>query len=140
VHSLAAPDIVAVEEIQDNTGAADDGVVAADRTVARLTAAVVAAGGPQYSSRGINPADDQDGGQPGGNIRTVFLFNPARVDSSTAEPPTSTGPPRPPPSPDSVARPPSRCRPAGSIPPTRPGRPVASRWSASSASAASRCS
>lgn len=80
VHSLAAPDIVAVEEIQDNTGAADDGVVAADRTVARLTAAVVAAGGPQYTSRGIDPADDQDGGQPGGNIRNVFLFNPARVD------------------------------------------------------------
>jgi len=48
--------------------------------VARLTAAVVAAGGPQYSSRGIDPADDQDGGQPGGNIRNVFLFDPARVD------------------------------------------------------------
>jgi uncharacterized protein len=27
----------------------------------------------------IDPVNDQDGGQPGGNIRVVFLYNPARV-------------------------------------------------------------
>ena len=79
VHNLAAPDIIAVEEIQDNDGADDNGTVAADQTLAKLTAAIVAAGGPQYQSREIDPANDQDGGQPGGNIRNVFLFNPARV-------------------------------------------------------------
>jgi predicted extracellular nuclease len=79
VTNLARPDIVAVEEVQDNTGATDDGVVAADQTLTKLTAAIVTAGGPTYDWREIDPVNDQDGGQPGGNIRVVFLFNPARV-------------------------------------------------------------
>ena len=79
VTNLAKPDIVAVEEVQDNTGTADDGVVAADQTLTKLTAAITAAGGPKYDWRAIDPVNDQDGGQPGGNIRVVFLFNPARV-------------------------------------------------------------
>jgi hypothetical protein len=70
---------VAVEEVQDNDGATDDGVVAADVTLTDLTDAIVAAGGPQYQWREIDPVNDADGGQPGGNIRQVFLFNPARV-------------------------------------------------------------
>jgi uncharacterized protein len=65
--------------VQDNTGATDDGVVAADQTLTKLTDAIVAAGGPRYAWREIDPVNDQDGGQPGGNIRVVFLFNPARV-------------------------------------------------------------
>ncbi len=79
VTNLASPDVIAVEEVQDNTGATDDGVVAADQTLTKLTAAIVAAGGPQYQWREIDPVNDKDGGQPGGNIRVVFLFNPARV-------------------------------------------------------------
>ncbi|GAA1457554.1 endonuclease/exonuclease/phosphatase family protein [Williamsia maris] len=79
VTNLASPDVVTVEEVQDNSGATDDGTVAADATVARLTAAISAAGGPRYDHRGIDPVNDTDGGQPGGNIRTVFLFNPSRV-------------------------------------------------------------
>jgi predicted extracellular nuclease len=79
VTNLASPDIVALEEVQDNDGATDDGMVAADQTLAKLTAAIVAAGGPQYESREIDPVNDQDGGRPGGNIRNVFLFNPSRV-------------------------------------------------------------
>ena len=54
-------------------------MVAADQTLTKLTDAIVAAGGPHYDWREIDPVDDQDGGQPGGNIRVVFLFNPARV-------------------------------------------------------------
>jgi predicted extracellular nuclease len=79
VTNLAKPDIVAVEEVQDNTGATDNGVVAADQTLTKLTAAIVAAGGPKYDWREIDPVNDKDGGQPGGNIRVVFLFNPERV-------------------------------------------------------------
>lgn len=79
VHNLASPDIVAVEEVQDNDGAKDDGVVAADVTLTDLTNAIVTAGGPHYQWREIDPVNDADGGQPGGNIRQVFLFNPARV-------------------------------------------------------------
>ena len=80
VTNLSSPDIVAVEEVQDNTGATDgDGVVAADATLTKLTSAISTAGGPSYKWREIDPVADQDGGQPGGNIRVVFLFNPARV-------------------------------------------------------------
>jgi uncharacterized protein len=79
VTNLAAPDIIAVEEVQDNDGATDDGVVAADQTISKLTNAVIAAGGPHYDSREIDPVNDQDGGEPGGNIRVVFLYNPAVV-------------------------------------------------------------
>ncbi|WP_194908598.1 lamin tail domain-containing protein [Catenulispora rubra] len=88
VTNLAAPDVVSVEEVQDNSGATDDGTVAADQTLTKLTAAIVAAGGPQYAWREIDPANDQDGGQPGGNIRTVFLYNPARVKFVDAGPAT----------------------------------------------------
>ncbi|AWK07931.1 endonuclease/exonuclease/phosphatase [Streptomyces spongiicola] len=79
VENLATPDIVALEEIQDNTGTKNDGVVAADETVRRFTDAIVAAGGPAYDFRSVDPEDNEDGGQPGGNIRQVFLFNPERV-------------------------------------------------------------
>jgi uncharacterized protein len=92
VNNLQSPDIVSLEEIQDNNGATDDGTVAADVTVNKLIDAIVAAGGPRYDWRSINPVNDQDGGEPGGNIRQVFLFNPERVsfvdraggDSTTA--------------------------------------------------------
>ncbi|EFF90380.1 endonuclease/exonuclease/phosphatase [Streptomyces sp. e14] len=92
VHNLNSPDIVSLEEIQDDNGATDDGTVGASKTVAKLIDAIVAAGGPRYEWRSIDPVNDQDGGEPGGNIRQVFLFNPARVsftdrpggDSTTA--------------------------------------------------------
>ncbi|WP_326764916.1 endonuclease/exonuclease/phosphatase [Streptomyces sp. NBC_01591] len=79
VDNLASPDILALEEIQDNNGAKSDGTVAADLTVKKFTDAIVAAGGPAYEWRSIDPQDKKDGGEPGGNIRQVFLFNPERV-------------------------------------------------------------
>ncbi|MHB9862669.1 endonuclease/exonuclease/phosphatase family protein [Streptomyces sp. YIM S03343] len=92
VNNLRSPDIVSLEEIQDNNGATDDGTVDASQTVTKLIDAIVAAGGPHYEWRSIAPVNDQDGGEPGGNIRQVFLFNPERVsftdraggDSTTA--------------------------------------------------------
>lgn len=79
VNNLKSPDIVSLEEIQDNNGAKNDGTVAADLTVTKLIDAIVAAGGPTYDWRSIDPANNTDGGEPGGNIRQVFLFNPERV-------------------------------------------------------------
>ncbi len=78
VKNLASPDLVNVEEVQDNDGSKDDGVVAADQTIAKLTAAIQAAGGPSYEWRSIDPVNDQDGGEPGGNIRVGFLFRTDR--------------------------------------------------------------
>jgi predicted extracellular nuclease len=77
--NLGAPDILCVEEIQDNSGPTNNGVVDASVTFQTLIDAIVAAGGPRYEVRQINPVDGQDGGEPGGNIRTGFLFNPDRV-------------------------------------------------------------
>jgi predicted extracellular nuclease len=59
-------------------------VVAADQTLTKFTAAIAAAGGPSYQWSEIDPINDHDGGQPGGNIRVVFLYNPARVSLDAA--------------------------------------------------------
>ena len=56
-----------LEEIQDNTGPTNDGTVAADQTLQKLVDAIAAAGGPAYRWREIDPTNDTDGGQPGGN-------------------------------------------------------------------------
>jgi predicted extracellular nuclease len=94
VKGLASPDIVTVEEIQDNNGAANDGTVAADVAFAKLIDAIVRAGGPRYSYRSINPTDGTDGGEPGGNIRVGFLFRTDRgvsfVDRAPGDATTAT--------------------------------------------------
>ncbi|AKS40426.1 endonuclease/exonuclease/phosphatase family protein [Wenzhouxiangella marina] len=78
---LAGPDIVALQEIQDNNGAEQGDVLSADRTLTALIEAVRAAGGPDYAFIDLPPpAPDAFGGQPGGNIRNAFLYNPARVE------------------------------------------------------------
>lgn len=91
VDNLASPDLITLEEVQDNTGPTNDGVVAADQTLRLLTEAVVRAGGPVYDWRQVDPVDGEEGGQPGGNIRVAFLFRTDRglkfVDRGT---PSST--------------------------------------------------
>lgn len=81
VRNLASPDILALEEIQDDNGAqgVDDGVVTAGRTLRRFVDAIAEAGGPRYQARQIDPREGADGGRPGGNIRVGFLVNPERV-------------------------------------------------------------
>ncbi|MCD2467561.1 MULTISPECIES: endonuclease/exonuclease/phosphatase family protein [unclassified Streptomyces] len=94
VTNLASPDILALEEIQDNNGAKNDGTVAADQTVKKFTDAIVAAGGPAYEWRSVDPENNKDGGEPGGNIRQVFLFNPERVsftDRAATDASSATG-------------------------------------------------
>jgi predicted extracellular nuclease len=76
---LGAPAIVAIEEIQDDSGVADDGVVTSRATVDALVAAVRAAGGPRYDAAWIDPENRREGGVPGGNIRVVLLFDPLRA-------------------------------------------------------------
>ena len=78
VNNLRSPDLIAVEEVQDNNGATDNGVVDATVTLQQLVDAITAAGGPAYAWREIDPVNDQDGGEPGGNIRQVFLFRTDR--------------------------------------------------------------
>jgi hypothetical protein len=79
VNNLKSPDVIGLEEIQDNSGTTDNGVVDADMTLTTLITAIQDAGGPVYEYRQINPVNNEDGGAPGGNIRVGFLFNPDRV-------------------------------------------------------------
>jgi predicted extracellular nuclease len=84
VHHLRAPDIIALQEIQDDNGAVDDGTVAADQTYGRLIAAISAAGGPTYQYVNVDPVNNADGGAPGANIRVGYLYDPTRVSFTAA--------------------------------------------------------
>jgi predicted extracellular nuclease len=79
VTGMKSPDIIVALEVQDNNGGVNDSTVDASTTLGMLVGAIAAAGGPSYQTRSIDPVDDQDGGEPGGNGRIVFLYNPARV-------------------------------------------------------------
>ena len=78
VNHLRSPDLIAIEEVQDNDGETDSGTTDASVTWETLIAAIQAAGGPLYDYRQIDPLDNQDGGAPGGNIRVGFLFRTDR--------------------------------------------------------------
>jgi predicted extracellular nuclease len=95
VENLRSPDLIGGEEVQDNTGPADNGTVDASVTLTNLVAAIQAAGGPHYDWREIDPVNDQDGGEPGGNIRQVFQFRTDRglsfVDRPGGNATTPTG-------------------------------------------------
>ncbi|QFG27443.1 endonuclease/exonuclease/phosphatase [Actinomadura sp. WMMB 499] len=78
VTGLASPDLIAVDGLQDNSGRADNGTVAADQTVAELITAISAAGGPAYEWRSVEPRDNADGGDKGSNPRVGFLFRTDR--------------------------------------------------------------
>lgn len=82
VGNLRSPDVLALQEIQDNNGDVSpgpDGIVEADQTLQALADAIVAAGGPAYAFFDVAPAEGTSGGVPGGNIRNAFLYNPNRV-------------------------------------------------------------
>jgi len=80
VHQAGSPDIVALQEIQDNDGAERTDVVDASTTYEQLIRDIQWLGGPDYAWADIPPANNADGGQPGGNIRNAFLYLPSRVE------------------------------------------------------------
>jgi predicted extracellular nuclease len=103
VENLRAPDLIGIEEVQDDSGPTNNGVVDATQTWSKLVAEIQAAGGPLYEFRSINPLNNEDGGAPGGNIRVGFLFRTDRglsfVDrpggdatTATSVVPTPSGP------------------------------------------------
>ncbi len=79
VRNLGSPDIIALQEIQDESGEADDGRTTARATLRELVQTIEDAGGPGYGFFDVPPADGRPGGAPGGNIRNAFLYNPKRV-------------------------------------------------------------
>ena len=79
VNNLRSPDVIALQEIQDNNGTLDDGTTDATQTLQALVDAIASAGGPDYSFFDVAPADGSSGGVPGGNIRNAYLYNAERV-------------------------------------------------------------
>ncbi len=81
VNNLQSPDILGLQEIQDNNGPGADKaeVVDASKTIELLLTAIEKAGGPQYKYTQINPKHKADGGWPGGNIRNVFFYKEDKV-------------------------------------------------------------
>jgi predicted extracellular nuclease len=80
VQALKAPDIIALQEIQDDNGNTNNGVVTSQETLQKLIDAIAAAGGPAYKATWVDPANNQDGGAPGANIRVAYLYNDERVE------------------------------------------------------------
>lgn len=80
VKNLKSPDILGLTEVQDNDGPTDSGTTDASASAALLIETIKSLGGPTYTYTDIAPADKQDGGQPGGNIRVGFLYNENRVE------------------------------------------------------------
>ncbi|KAG9126510.1 hypothetical protein FRC07_003178 [Ceratobasidium sp. 392] len=79
---LKAPDVMWLQEIQDENGATNDGNTSAKGTLDALVAAIqnasVANGGAavSYAWTQVDPTDGTSGGEPGGNIRPAFLYRP----------------------------------------------------------------
>jgi uncharacterized protein len=78
---MNGPDIVALQEIQDDSGMIDDGTVSAEQTLAALVAAITSIDATLKYKYIDNECigDNTSGGEMGANIRTAFLYNPERI-------------------------------------------------------------
>lgn len=79
VNDLKSPDIITILELQDNDGPVDSGDADASKSAARLIDAIRTESGTEYACVNINPNDNEDGGQPGANIRVAYFYRPDRV-------------------------------------------------------------
>ena len=81
VFNLRAPDIVAVQEIQDADGAGRGADLSGAASAQVPIDATVANGGPLYEDTPVAPSPPHSRSrEAGGNIRNGFLYNPDRVD------------------------------------------------------------
>ncbi|WP_312469698.1 endonuclease [Neobacillus sp.] len=86
VNKMKNPDIIGLNEVQDNNGETDTGIVDGTQSAQKIIDKVKALGGPTYLYAEIAPVNNQDGGAPGGNIRVAFLYNKDRVSLTTGAP------------------------------------------------------
>jgi predicted extracellular nuclease len=75
-----------LQEVQDNSGETNDGVVNSNLTLASLSQAISEISGVDYLWVNVDPVNNQDGGAPGGNIQTPYLYNPLEVRLLNANP------------------------------------------------------
>lgn len=81
INRLDRTDIVALQEVQDNDGAASSQVTSASQTLQMLVDTILHAVGPTDSWADNNfIGDETNGGEPGGNIRAVYIYLDSRVE------------------------------------------------------------
>ncbi len=80
VYNLGAPDIISLQEVQDDNGSGS-GVLSANQNLTNLVNALNAADPTaHYVFAQIDPtAENSTGGEPNGNIRNAFLYDMNRV-------------------------------------------------------------
>ncbi|KEK24905.1 DUF6359 domain-containing protein [Bacillus gaemokensis] len=78
-YNLKMPDIIGIQEMQDNNGTLNDGTTDASLSAKRIIDAVQEIRGPKYEYVEVTPQNNQDGGAPGANIRVGFFYNASRV-------------------------------------------------------------
>lgn len=94
-HNLEFPDIIALQEVQDNSGSTDDKVVEGNMVYEKIIKAIEEQPGSEnikYDYIEVTPINNEDGGAPGGNIRVGMIYRTDRVqlvpgtkgDSTTA--------------------------------------------------------
>ena len=108
---MKSPTLVFLQEIQDDNGATNNGgiytstyiillvitsltpastVTSANKTLSSLTTEIKNHGGANYFFIDIAPTDGKDGGEPGGNIRVAYLYNPSVTQLHNPNPGSST--------------------------------------------------
>lgn len=90
VNYLKSPTLMFLQEIQDDNGATNNGIVDANVTLTLLIDSIKSQGGPSYAYSTIDPVNNQDGGEPGGNIRVAYLYDPLTIRLHKPNPGSST--------------------------------------------------
>lgn len=70
---LNSPDLIVLQEVEDDSGEVDDGQVSAQKNLALLVKEIKKRGGGIYQFYDLPVTNNSTGGVNGGNIRTVFL-------------------------------------------------------------------
>ena len=88
--NLACPDIISFIEVQDYNGESFEGSADAQPTLDAIVKKIDGCDFPvDYRSININPVQNQEGGEPGGNIRVAMLYNSLRVSFEARGNPSS---------------------------------------------------
>ncbi|KAM0716443.1 hypothetical protein Q7P37_007888 [Cladosporium fusiforme] len=90
VDFLNTPSVLFVQEVQDSSGSLNDGVTNANLSLASLASAISDISNVDYLWVNVDPVNNQDGGAPGGNIQTAYLYNPLEVRLRDPNPGSST--------------------------------------------------
>ncbi|KAI0384912.1 DNase I-like protein [Hypomontagnella monticulosa] len=92
VDYMRTPDLLAVQEIQDDNGETNDGTVVSDATLTALATAIqtLSKNATSYDFTYVSPLDGKSGGAPGGNIRVAYLYKPSVLRLRDANPGNAT--------------------------------------------------